>query len=102
MSHKHKSKDRGDAEELKREPLVSVREVPDEQTATMLCDFLKSQGIEATAVSVQMPWFSTVETLHQGFWGKVEVLGKDADRARSLIQDFFKASPEPDPGEEKA
>ena len=97
---KDETEGRRDPHELAREPLVSVREVPDEQTATMLCDFLKSQGIEAWAQSVQIAWFSTLETLHHGFWGRVEVLGKDADRARALIDDYMAATPEQDPGEE--
>ncbi len=87
-------------EGLAREPMVSVREVSDEQIATMLCDFLKSQGIDAAAVPVQIPWFSTVETLHHGYWGKIEVLGKDAERAAKLIDDFLAATPEEIPGEE--
>ena len=73
---------------LDREPLVSVREVQDEATATMLCDFLKSQGIEAAAEPVQI-------------WGRVEVLGKDAARARTLIEEYLAATPEQGPGEEK-
>ena|SRR2546426_267024 len=94
--------DRGHSDELDRESLVSVREVPDEATATLLCDFLKSQGIEAMTVPVQISWFSTLETLHHGFWGRVEVLGKDADRARALIEEYLAATPEQGPGEETA
>jgi len=88
--------------ELDREPLVSVREVPDEATAMMLCDFLNSQGIEATAEPVQISWFATVETMHHGFWGRVEVLGKDAARARALIEEYLAATPDQGPGEERA
>jgi hypothetical protein len=87
-------------DELDEESLVSVREVQDEATATLLCDFLRSQGIEASAVSSQIPWLSTIETMHQGHWGKVEVLGKDAARARALIEDFLNATPQSDPNEE--
>jgi hypothetical protein len=89
-------------EGLDRDSLVSVREVQDEATATLLCDFLKAQGIEAVAAPVQMPWFSTLESLHHGYWGRVEVLGKDADRARALVADYLAATPEPGPGEETA
>ena len=81
-------------EVLPREALVAVREVPDEQTATLLRDFLSAQGIEATAVAVQIPWLGTVGTLHHGFWGRIEVLGRDAERARALLDDFFAATPE--------
>jgi len=87
-------------DEERKEELVSVREVQDEATATLLADFLRSQGIEASAVSSQIPWLSTIETLHQGYWGKVEVLGKDADRARALIEDFLNATPQPESGED--
>ena len=102
MSGKNEEPGSRHPDELDREPLVSVREVPDEPTATLLCDFLKSQGIESTAVTVQMPWFSTLETLHHGFWGRVEVLGKDAARARALIEEYLAATPEQGPGEETA
>jgi hypothetical protein len=78
--------------------LVSIRNVPDEATATLLCDFLKSQGIEARTVPVQMPWFSTLQSLHHGFWGRVEVLEKDEKRARTLVEEYLAATPEP--GEE--
>ena len=81
------------------EPLVSVREVPDEQTATLLRDFLSDQGIAATAVAVQIPWLGTVATLLHGYWGRIEVLGKDAARARALLDDFFAATPEQTPWE---
>ncbi len=87
---------------LENEPLVVVREVPDESTGTLLRDFLKAQGIEAVAVPVQIPWFSTLESLHHGYWGRVEVLGKDADRARALIEEYLSAAPEQGPGEETA
>jgi hypothetical protein len=88
------------AEHEDQEDLVSVREVPDEATATLLCDFLKTQGIEATAVPVQIPWLGPIETLHHGFWGRVEVLEDDAERARALIQEYMSATPEPEPDEE--
>jgi len=94
--------DEKDREHLEQESLVSVREVPDEAAGTLLCDFLKSQGIEATVVAVQMPWLSTLESLHHGYWGRVEVLSKDADRARELIREYLAATPEPGPGEENA
>jgi len=87
-------------ESLPREALVAVRNVPDEQTATLLCDFLRSQGVEATAVAVQIPWLGTVETLLHGYWGRIEVLGRDAERASALLDDFFAATPEAPPGED--
>ena len=88
--------------DLEKESLVSVRDVPDEATATLLTDFLRSQGIEAAPVPVQIPWLSTVETQHHGYWGHVQVLSKDADRARALIEDYLNARPETDPDEETA
>ena len=92
----------GEGEGLDQESLVSVREVPDEAAAVLLCDFLKAQGIEATAAPVQMPWLSTLETLHHGYWGRVEVLGRDAARARALVEEYLAATPEKGPGEETA
>ncbi len=90
-----------DAEDLAGERLVSIRNVPDEATATLLCDFLRSQGIEANAVPVQMPWFGTIETMRHGYWGRIEVLEKDRDRAGALVEDYMSASPEV-PGEEES
>ncbi len=87
-------------EEKPPEELVSVRQVPDEATATMLCDFLRNQGIESMAVSAQIPWFGTIETARRGYWGEIEVLEHDAARARALLEDFFAARPEPDAGAE--
>ncbi len=81
---------------LRSEDLVVVSRVPDEATATLLCDFLGSQGIEALAVPVQVPWFPGVETLHHGYWGTVEVLSHHAARAEALLRDFARAQPQPD------
>jgi hypothetical protein len=83
------------------ERLVSVRRVPDETTATLLCDFLKTNGVTATAVAMQIPWLPGVETFRQGYWGHVEVLEHDADRARALIADFYEAEPQQEPGHER-
>jgi len=79
------------------ERLVSVRRVPDETTATLLCDFLKSNGVAATAVAMQIPWLPGVETFRQGYWGHVEVMEHDAERARALIDDFYAAEPQEEP-----
>lgn len=81
---------------LRREELVSVWNAPDEASATAVADFLREQGIEATAVAVQIAWLGGVETLHHGYWGKVEVLGRDAARARGLVDDFLRARPAPE------
>jgi len=85
------------------ENLVPVFDVPDEATATVLSDFLAAQGIEATTVSSQIPWFGTIEAARKGYWGRIEVLEHDAARARALIEDFYAARPEtdaPSPGGE--
>jgi hypothetical protein len=76
------------------ERLVSVRRVDDEATGLMLAEFLRDQGIEATIHTVRMPWMGGVEQMHRGFWGHVEVLERDAARARSLLEDFAAARPE--------
>ena len=80
------------------ERLISVRRVPDEQTATLLCDFLKSNGVAATAVAMQIPWLPGVETFRQGYWGHVEVLEHDVDKAKALIDDFYAGEPQEEPG----
>lgn len=76
------------------ERLVRVADVWDEATATLLCDFLKEQDIQATAVSSQLPAFGMIERAGSGHWGYVEVLENDAARAKELIRDFFAARPE--------
>jgi hypothetical protein len=82
------------------ERLVSVRQVPDETTATLLCDFLRENGVPATPVAMQIPWLPGVETFQRGYWGAVEVMERDEERARALIEDFYAADPVPDPGAE--
>jgi len=84
--------------ELRREESVSVWNAPDEASATAVADFLREQGIEAAAVPVQIAWLGGVETLLHGYWGKVEVLGRDAERARGLVEAFLRARPEPEAG----
>jgi hypothetical protein len=84
------------------ERLVSVRRVPDESTATLLCDFLRANGVPATAVAIQIPWLPGVETFRRGYWGHVEVLEHDAEKARAMIEDFYAAEPQPEPGLEGA
>jgi hypothetical protein len=78
-----------------QERLVAVQDVWDEATATLLCDFLKEQGIRAAAVSTQIPAFGLIERDRKGYWGYVEVIEHDAERAKALIRDFFAARPEP-------
>ena len=76
------------------ERLVSVRRVDDEATGLMLAEFLRDQGIEANVHTVRMPWLGGVDQMSRGFWGHVEVLEKDAARARALLEDFAAARPE--------
>lgn len=82
------------------ERLVSVRRVQDETTATLLCDFLRDNGVPATPVAKQIPWLPGVETFHHGYWGEVEVMERDAEKARGLIEDFYAAEPQPEAGGE--
>lgn len=84
------------------ERLVSVRRVPDETTATLLCDFLRTNGVPATAVAIQIPWLPGVETFRRGYWGHVEVLEHDAERALQMIEDFYAGELLPEPGLENA
>jgi hypothetical protein len=89
------------ADDLRSEELVGVWNAPDEAAGVAVAAFLREQGIEATAVPVQIAWFADLQTLHHGYWGKVEVMAHDAERARALVEDFLKAVPEeaPDTGE---
>lgn len=80
------------------ERLVRVRTLQDEATGTMLADFLREQGIEATVQPVQIAWMPGVETMTHGYWGQLEVLERDSARARALIDDFYAARPEAEPG----
>jgi hypothetical protein len=64
----------------------------------MLCDFLRDNGIPAAPVAKQIPWLPGVETFHRGYWGEVEVMESDADKARLLIEDFYAAEPVSEPG----
>ena len=85
-------------EDERDEALVRIQDVPDEASATLLVAFLQEQGIRATAISAQMPAFGMIERANRGFWGHVEVLESDAERARQVIEDFFRARPEPRSG----
>ena len=89
-------------EEPDPEAVVPVRQVADEAEATLLVEFLRTEGIEAEAVPVQNPWLAPVLKAHHPFWGHVETLGKDADRARELIEDYLRATPQPDPAEDNS
>ncbi|MGE5174729.1 MAG: hypothetical protein ACM3JJ_00020 [Hyphomicrobiales bacterium] len=80
-----------------RDRLVRIRTLEDEATGTMLADFLREQGIEATVQPVQIAWMPGVETMTHGYWGQLEVMEADAARARALIDDFYAARPEADP-----
>ena len=85
-------------DEERDEALVRIQDVPDEATATLLRDFLEEQGIRAAAISAQMPAFGMIERASRGFWGHIEVLESDAERARQVIDDWFHARPEPRSG----
>lgn len=85
-----------------RKRRVSVRRVADEATATLLRDFLRSQGVEAQVVPAAMPWLGGIEQSIQGYWGHVDVLEPFAERALALIEDFYAAEPEPESRAEHA
>jgi len=78
------------------EDLVSVFQAHDEAAATLVRDFLSDQGIEASIVSAQIPWLGTIEATRKGYWGQVEVLEHEADRARKLVAEYLAAKPEAD------
>lgn len=78
------------------ENLVSVYKAQDEAGATLVRDFLAGQGIEASIVSAQIPWYGTIESTRRGYWGQVEVLEHAAERARTLVEEYLAAQPVPD------
>ncbi|MGH7682642.1 MAG: hypothetical protein ACRENN_11740 [Candidatus Eiseniibacteriota bacterium] len=80
------------------EDLVSVYKAHDEADATLVRDFLADQGIEASIVSAQIPWLGTIEVARKGYWGQVEVLEPEAEKARKLIEEYLAARPAPDEG----
>lgn len=82
------------ADDLRSEDLVGVWNAPDEASGVAVAAFLREQGIEAVAVPVQIAWFADLQTLQHGYWGKIEVMARHADRARALIEDFLRATPE--------
>ena len=83
------------------ETLVRVHEVPDEGSGTILVEFLRDQGIDATLKPVEISMLPGVESAGHGYWGHVEVLERDAEDARALIRDYLRSptggAPEPVP-----
>lgn len=75
------------------EELVRVHDVPDEATGTMLADFLREQGIDAALKPVEISMLPGVESVGHGYWGSVEVLERDAARAKTLVRDFLSSRP---------
>jgi hypothetical protein len=75
------------------EQLVKVHDVPDLVTGTILTDYLKNEGIQATLAPVDISMLPGVESTSHGYWGQIEVLERDADRARTLIEEYLKARP---------
>lgn len=75
------------------EELVPVHDVPDEATGTMLTDFLREQGIDATLRPVEISMLPGVESVGHGRWGQVEVLERDKVRARAMIHDYLASRP---------
>jgi hypothetical protein len=49
-------------------------------------------------VALTIPWLPGVETVSGGYWGHVEVMEHDAERARALIDDFYAGEPQEEPG----
>jgi len=89
-------RNRPDEDELEPEKveqdLVRVQDVTDEASGTMLADFLRSEGIQATLRRVEISMLPGVETMSHGYWGYVDVLESDATRARTLIREFMAQS----------
>lgn len=75
------------------EELVRVHDAPDEATGTMLADLLREQGIDATLKPVEISMLPGVESVGHGYWGTIEVLERDEDRARNLIREYLSSKP---------
>jgi hypothetical protein len=71
------------------EDLVPVHEVPDEAAGTILVDFLRDQGIDATLAPVEISMLPGVESAGHGYWGHVAVLERDEPEARALIREYL-------------
>lgn len=89
-------RNRPDEDELEPEKveqdLVRVQDVTDEASGTMLTDFLRSEGIQATLRRVEISMLPGVESMSHGYWGYVDVLERDAAQARALIREFMAQS----------
>jgi hypothetical protein len=79
------------------ERLVPVHEVPDEASGTILVDFLRDQGIDATLASAQVSMLPGVESAGHGYWGHVEVLERDEPEARALINEYLSSPQSAEP-----
>ena len=64
-----------------------------EATGTMLTDFLREQGVDATLQPVEISMLPGVESVGHGYWGTIEVLERDQDRARTLIREYLSSKP---------
>jgi hypothetical protein len=90
--HQKRSDDELEPDKI-QERLVKIHDVPDMVTGTILTDFLKSDGIQATLAPVEISALPGVESMGHGYWGQIEVLERDAARARALIEEYLKARP---------
>jgi len=77
--------------------LMEAFEAPNELMATMVRDYLESEGIDAVIRSDQIVWYDSIAKASRGYWGKVFVRSEDGERAKKLIQEFLElgqSSPE--------
>lgn len=70
--------------------LVEVFVAPNELMATMVKDFLETEGIDAIIRSDQIVWYDSIAKASRGYWGKVFVRSEDKERGKELVTEFLK------------
>jgi len=73
--------------------VVTIFEAEDEMQCRMIAALLEQDGIDYLINSNQVPMFDGVMTKLRGFWGRLQVLEGDSERAKRLIADFLAAQP---------
>ncbi len=73
--------------------VVTIFEAEDEMQCRMIAALLEQEGIDYLINSNQVPMFDGVMTKLRGFWGRLQVLESDAERAKRLIAEFLAAQP---------
>ncbi len=73
--------------------VVTILEAEDEMQCRMIAALLAQDGIDYLINSNQVSMFDGVMTGVKGYWGRLQVLASEAERAKKLIADFLAAQP---------